>query len=43
MVEYTGRSLKAGIILPSSFPAGAAFFFVEKKDKTLTPWLITVI
>lgn len=30
-------SLKAGIIRPSSSPAGAGFFFMSKKDKTLRP------
>ena len=37
MEEYIGDSLAAGIIRPSSSPAGAGFFFVEKKDKTLRP------
>lgn len=37
MEEYITSSLKAGIIRPSSSPAGAGFFFVEKKDKSLRP------
>lgn len=37
MKEYINFSLKAGIIHPSSSPAGAGFFFVEKKDSTLRP------
>ena len=37
MEEYIGDSLAAGIIRPSSSPAGAGFFFMEKKDKTLHP------
>jgi hypothetical protein len=37
MDTYIGDSLAAGFICPSSFPAGAGFFFVEKKDKTLRP------
>ncbi|KAI3374617.1 hypothetical protein L3Q82_021191 [Scortum barcoo] len=36
MEAYINDSLAAGIIRPSS-PAGAGFFFVEKKDKTLRP------
>ncbi len=36
METYINDSLAAGIIRPSSSPAGAGFFFVEKKDKTLT-------
>ncbi len=32
MERYIHDSLVAGIIRPSSFPAGAGFFFVEKKD-----------
>ncbi|KAI3364400.1 hypothetical protein L3Q82_010825 [Scortum barcoo] len=35
--SYINDSLAAGIIRPSSSPAGAGFFFVEKKDKTLRP------
>ncbi|KAI3364017.1 hypothetical protein L3Q82_010778 [Scortum barcoo] len=34
---YINDSLAAGIIWPSSSPAGGGFFFVEKKDKTLRP------
>lgn len=37
MEKYISESLAAGIIRPSSSPAGAGFFFVEKKDKTLRP------
>ncbi|KAK5933649.1 hypothetical protein CgunFtcFv8_014112 [Champsocephalus gunnari] len=37
METYINDSLVAGIIRPSSSPAGAGFFFVEKKDKTLRP------
>jgi len=35
MEKYINDSLAAGIIRPSSSPAGAGFFFVDKKDKTL--------
>ncbi|KAK7926171.1 hypothetical protein WMY93_008481 [Mugilogobius chulae] len=37
MEKYISSSLEAGIIRPSSSPAGAGFFFVDKKDKTLRP------
>ena len=37
MEAYINDSLAAGIIRPSSSPAGAGFFFIEKKDKTLRP------
>ena len=37
MVRYLTESLAAGIIHPSSSPAGACFFFVGKKDSTLRP------
>ena len=37
METYINDSLAVGIIRPSSSPAGACFFFVEKKDKTLRP------
>ena len=37
METYIGDSLAVGFIRPSSSPAGAGFFFVEKKDKTLHP------
>ncbi|KAF7653736.1 hypothetical protein LDENG_00079040 [Lucifuga dentata] len=38
MDKYIGEALAAGIIRPSSSPAGAGFFFfVEKKDKSLHP------
>ena len=35
MEEYIQGSLAAGIIRPSSSPAGAGGFFVKKQDKTL--------
>ena len=35
MEKYLTKSLAAGIIRPSSSPAGAGFFFVGKKDGTL--------
>ena len=37
MEQYIQGSLAAGIIRPSSSPAGAGFFFVSKKDKSLRP------
>ena len=37
MTDYIDSSLAAGLIRPSSSPAGAGFFFVDKKDKTLRP------
>ncbi|KAI2661149.1 Transposon Tf2-6 polyprotein [Labeo rohita] len=37
MEKYINDSLLAGIIRPSSSPAGAGFFFVEKKDGSLRP------
>ncbi|XP_075894338.1 uncharacterized protein LOC142896522 [Nelusetta ayraudi] len=37
METYINDSLAAGIIRPSSSPAGAGFFFVVKKDTTLRP------
>ena len=37
MKEYIDSSLKAGLIRPSSSPAGAGFFFVGKKDGSLRP------
>lgn len=37
MKDYIEVSLKAGLIWPSSSPAGAGFFFVEKKDGSLRP------
>ncbi|KAF7640940.1 hypothetical protein LDENG_00004270, partial [Lucifuga dentata] len=37
MDKYINDSLAAGIICPSSSPAGVGFFFVEKKDKSLHP------
>lgn len=35
MGEYIQESLKAGIIRPSSSPAGAGFFFISNKDRLL--------
>lgn len=35
--DYIETSLKAGLICPSSSPAGAGFFFVGKKDGSLRP------
>ena len=37
MEKYIGESLTAGLIRPSSSPAGAGFFFVGKKDGSLRP------
>jgi hypothetical protein len=37
MGTYVNNSLLAGIICPSSCPAGAGFFFVAKKDNLLRP------
>ena len=37
MRDYIDSSLKAGLIRPSSSPAGAGFFFVAKKDGSLRP------
>ena len=37
MNDYISTSLKAGLIRPSSSPAGAGFFFVRKKDGSLRP------
>uniref|UniRef100_A0A674PJ94 Uncharacterized protein n=1 Tax=Takifugu rubripes TaxID=31033 RepID=A0A674PJ94_TAKRU len=37
MEVYINDALAAGIIRPSSSPAGAWFFFVEKKDRSLRP------
>ena len=37
MEDYIRDSLAAGIIRPSSSPAGAGFFFVGKKDGSLRP------
>ncbi len=37
MEKYISDSLAAKIICPSSSPAGAGFFFVEKKDGSLRP------
>lgn len=34
---YINSSLACGIIRPSSSPAGAGFFFVDKKDQSLRP------
>ncbi len=35
--KYLTESLAAQIIVPSSSPAGAGFFFVKKKDGSLRP------
>ena len=37
MTDYIEASLKAGLIRPSSSPAAAGFFFVNKKDGSLRP------
>ncbi|XP_042592110.1 uncharacterized protein LOC122139363 [Cyprinus carpio] len=37
MDKYIRESLDAGLIRPSSSPAGAGFFFVKKKDGSLHP------
>lgn len=37
MEDYINDSLSAGLIRPSSSPAGAGFFFVGKKDGSLRP------
>ncbi len=37
MEKYISDSLAAGLIRPSSSPAGAGFFFVGKKDGSLRP------
>ena len=37
MTTYIESALSAGLIRPSSSPAGAGFFFVDKKDKSLRP------
>ncbi len=37
MDKYIRESLNAGLIRPSSSPAGAGFFFVKKKDGSLRP------
>uniref|UniRef100_A0A3P9MLE8 Uncharacterized protein n=1 Tax=Oryzias latipes TaxID=8090 RepID=A0A3P9MLE8_ORYLA len=37
MEKYIQEALSSGHIRPSSSPAGAVFFFVEKKDKSLRP------
>lgn len=37
MEKYINESLAAGLIRPSSSPAGAGFFFVPKKDGSLRP------
>ncbi len=39
MEKYINESLLAGFIHPSSSPAGAEFFFVEKKDGSSIPAL----
>lgn len=35
MESYIGESLASGLIVPSTPPVGARFFFVKKKDGTL--------
>ncbi|KAG1934059.1 retrotransposable element [Pimephales promelas] len=35
--KYLSESLNAGLIAPSTSPAGAGFFFVKKKDGSLRP------
>ena len=37
MTKYIDSSLAAGLTRLSSSPAGAGFFFVDQKDKTLRP------
>lgn len=37
MEEYVDEALKSGFIRPSTSPAAAGFFFVEKKDGGLRP------
>lgn len=37
MRAYIESSLTTGLIRPSSSPAGAGFFFIQKKDKLLRP------
>ncbi|KAI7790520.1 Pol polyprotein [Triplophysa rosa] len=37
MEKYIRESLNSGLIRPSSSPAGAGFFFVQKKDGSLRP------
>lgn len=37
MQKYLNDALAAGLIRPSSSPAGAAFFFIGKKDRGLRP------
>lgn len=37
MKKYIEESFQSGIILPSTSPLGAGFFFVSKKDKSLHP------
>ncbi len=39
VTKYIQSSLVTGIIRPSSSPAGAGFLFVDKKDKTLRPYI----
>lgn len=39
MKKYISEALDAGLIRPSSTPAGAGFFFVRKKDGGLPPWI----
>lgn len=37
MEEYIGQALSAGIVQPSSMPAGTGFFFMTKRDGCLWP------
>lgn len=39
MKNYNEESLAFSIIRPSTSPVGAGFFFVEKKDKSLCPYI----
>ncbi len=39
MDRYIRESLQTGLIRHSSSPAGAGFFFVQKKDGSLRPWI----
>lgn len=39
MEAYIHEALSSGHIRPSSSPVGAGFFFVEKKDKSLRPYI----
>lgn len=37
MESYIGESLASGLIVSSSSPVGAGFFFLKKRDGTLRP------